>query len=275
MATIDNEQWPPTVLLYGIHAKTLVQVRWHFKNFIAVEPPEMGERENDRGETGYFKVEEGEPAFVPNNPHRLIYGWRNGGPVAERTNFSHVWINTREMEDFDLSGDGWMDETITSLRRHVVHTAVGIVHELTHASLYIFSQYREPFCNQESVLEPGFAMENYVFGGHLERHKDGKVYICPWPNHEMGKLFPQRTSEAPLPSHDKHVLEKDDWEPLLQDEFWDETENRRGLREPRLKKLWLRKQGSHIKWSDWYSEKFRPADQPRKRRKVEEEGEDE
>lgn len=193
----------------------------------------------------------------------------------DRVAFSHVFINICGMEDFDLEGDGWLDRSISSIQWMVVHFAVTIVHELAHATVDNWIVGKEPYCNDESVLEPGFAAENFIFGGIMAKFGEARV-LQPWPNHDHTKRnlsirerAPDHVGNAKLLPPAVHVLEKEDWVSFLRDDFWNEKYKRKG----RLKKLWLRKPIPNIAWDHYYSEEFRPDSPPRKKARLEKDGE--
>lgn len=251
-------------------------IRFHFKEFTALELPERGHDPTAHGEECMCGVDKGDPDSIPDCPHPMVYAWENGGPTVDRVAFSHVFINTCGMEDFDLEGDGWLDRSISSIQWMVVQAAVTIVHELAHATVDNWILGREPYCNDESVLEPGFAAENFIFGGILARFGEAPV-LEPWPNHThtegdlpIREQAPGHVGNAKLLPAAAHVLEKEDWVSLLRDDFWNEKYKRKG----RLKKLWLRKPISNTVWNHYYSKKFRPDRPPRKKARLEKEGED-
>lgn len=214
-------------------------VRFHFKKFVHLDPPEVGENPDDGGSAVYYLVEEDHPANVPGKASKLVYSWKNGGPAVDEDIFTHIWINTSGIESFDLTSDQWMDHSMSFIRRHAVHTAAVICHELAHAIVNRHFEHRDPYFNDETLLEPGYALENFVFGGRMDVDDDD-LWIIPWPDRESAEKYPRRGSgihAAALPPKILHILEKDDWESVLRDEFWDEE----GYREGRIKKLWLRK----------------------------------
>lgn len=147
------------------------------------------------------------------------------------------------MDGFEQTTGDWKQFTVAALRREIIDGARLLCHEIAHALVtHSFMFENDPAFNDEKMVETGYSMENYLFGGVLRRDDDA-IRLMFWPNEKIwneyyagGTTIPLLGPLSGMPSSWEYGVHPDAYECLLTDEFWDGRE----VREGRFKKMWLR-----------------------------------
>ncbi|KAM0690182.1 hypothetical protein Q7P36_008949 [Cladosporium allicinum] len=218
-------------------------IRLHFK----ARENDDGSIESFEGECEPVKILDDDPMIPTCVGADKYYGWRDGKPtiVHRQQEFPHITINlakfllTRPLEEL-------LSMTISDLKVGMVDDAMKLCHGLAHALEqhdFDHDHFRPPPMNDEIVIETGFSLQAYLFGGILSHYSkfDG-IYLLPWPCQttvncykEEGEIlrwvrFGEAGPERYLPLSTRQV------EVFLEQSFWDDPTPPAGC----WKKMWLK-----------------------------------
>jgi hypothetical protein len=225
--------------------KAADNIRFHFKSFDLL-PEDHPDGDDAHGFTGIWNVLPGDPLFEMDWEEVHCYAIHNGEPVIQKNAFPHVWLNVDDIEGHDMSNDNWLDSTISGVQASIVMSAAVIGHEFAHAMvlLTLGDVPEEPSFNGESLSddnETGYSWEDFVFGGSL-KVDEGSLSVMPSPNSNDGEANDEDSEascgsgEEALPLTEYHFVDKQKWQRLLEQSFWDTDKKA-------FKKLWLRPGG--------------------------------
>lgn len=183
------------------------------------------------------------------------FAYSNGRPVVETAYppFANIILDTSDMDGYDQAAKSWNKLRISKLKREIINGARLLCHEVAHALMtYTIAFAEEPALKGELMVETGFALENFLFGGVLRRGNHG-IRLLSWPNEAIwdeysasGTTIPLRGPKSKCSPAPECLLSPDTYECFLTDEFWEEPE----VREGRSKKMWLRPPGR------WFLSRF-------------------
>jgi hypothetical protein len=218
-------------------------IRFHFK----ARHNDDGSLESFEDECEPVRVLDDDPVVATCADAWKYYGWRDGKPtvVHWQQEFSHITMNlakylpTRSLEEL-------LSLTVSDLKVRMVDDAMKLCHELAHALEQHNCDhdfFRAPPMNDEIVVETGFSLQSYLFGGVLSHYSnfDG-IYLLPWPCQitvdcykEEGEIlrwvrFGDAGPERCLPLNPRQV------EVFLEQSFWDDPTPPAGC----WKKMWLK-----------------------------------
>lgn len=173
------------------------------------------------------------------------FAYRNGRPLVETEYppFANIVLDPNDMDGYDQAAKSWKRFKISKLKRKIIHGARLLCHEVAHGLMtHTIAFAEEPALEGEPMVETGFALENFLFGGVVRRDHDG-IRLSSWPNEAIwdeysasGVTIPLRGPKSRGSPAPECLLSPDTYECFLTDEFWEETE----VREGRFKKMWLR-----------------------------------
>ena len=93
-------------------------------------------------------------------------------------------MNIDLLIDFYMWTSDWMHRTAADLRRAMLPFATEVCHQFAHAMTDITQNGGEsPQFNDETVIEPGFCFEQFIFGGRLNPNGNGGFWVAPWPDY--------------------------------------------------------------------------------------------
>jgi hypothetical protein len=205
------------------------RIRIHFRSF-ALIPEEFSLHDVD-GFCTPFEICDEDPNFDPAWSEIFNYAWRDGKPAMEADAFPHIFMNVDEPVGCNTSSDDWLDCTVSEVKASIIGFASTIGHEFAHAVAVITQNGGPPpRLNDEAVIETGCSWEQFVFGGKLSFHDDdGQLYVMPWPNYEIWKVYAAHDDDlelreiggGALPLARIHRAKRQMWERFLEQRFWE------------------------------------------------------
>jgi hypothetical protein len=85
--------------------------------------------------------------------------------------YANIVLNTSDMDGYDQRADPWKQFTVSALKREIFNGARVLCHEIAHALVnYSFGFEEDPAFNEEKMIETGFSLENFIFGGVVRRN---------------------------------------------------------------------------------------------------------
>lgn len=213
-------------------------IRVHLKPFY------KGEVETMAGFCCAFPLEQDNSGKPPSQP-KFYHGWQDGKPALQEDYFVHLYMDIHLLIDFDMWTNCWRRRTPADLREAILHFATALCHQFAHAMADISQNGGEsPRSNDESIAEPGFAWEHFVFGGRLNPDGNGGFWVAPWPDYSTeqfcangaDKLDLCAFGRAALPPQGVSLVGSHVWQQLFEQRFWDGVDSDNGA----PKKLWLR-----------------------------------
>ena len=210
---------------------------------VHLKPFSEGEVETRAGFCCAFPLEQDGSEEQHDRPE-FYHGWQDGKP-ALKDYFVHLYMNIDLLIDFDVWTSDWMHRTAADLRKAMLPFATEVCHQFAHAMTDISQNGGEsPQFNDETVIEPGFSFEQFIFGGRLNPNGNGGFWVAPWPDYSTeqfcangaGKQDLCAFGRATLPPPETRVLDHQVWQQLFEQRFWDVADSADGA----SKKLWLR-----------------------------------
>jgi hypothetical protein len=173
------------------------------------------------------------------------FAYKDGKPTIETGMplFANIVLDTSDIDGYDQRADSWKQFTVSALKREIFNGARVLCHEIAHALVnYSFGFEDDPAFNEEKMIETGFSLENFIFGGVMRRNDDD-INLLSSPNKwiqreykKTGTVIPTSDGSAKVPRAQTWILRPDAYECFLTDDFWKEPK----VREGRFKKMWLR-----------------------------------
>jgi hypothetical protein len=201
---------------------------------------------NENHRTLGIGVPFGDPDFNK-NLKQPYFAYKDGKPTIETglPLYANIVLNVSDMHGYDQRTDSWKQCTVSALKREIFTGAKLFRHEIAHALVnYSFGFEEDPVFNEEKMIENGFSLENFLFGGVVRRNEDD-IELLSWPDEwirreykKVGTEIPYTDSRAKVPPAQTWSLQPDAYECFLTEDFWKEPK----VREGRFKKMWLRPQ---------------------------------
>jgi hypothetical protein len=202
------------------------------------------------------------------------YAYRDGRATVESSNrpFVHVFINLSKCESL-RSSKALMGMTMTGMKVDMFGMASTVCHEFAHAlEQHHCDCFPMPPMNDEPLVETGYSLENFLFGGLFQKWETPCLQRWPQPflydchtsnNYPMdARLFADLGPDRNFPIELAKIAA------LLEQSFWDDPKPLVGC----WKKMWLR---PHVEVAlneddyDYYNSGSKSSsDPPKKRRRL-------
>jgi hypothetical protein len=166
------------------------------------------------------------------------FAYKDGKPTVETEMplFANIVLDTSDMDGYDQRADSWKQFTVSALKREIFNGARVLCHEIAHALVnYSFGFEDDPAFNEEKMIETGFSLENFIFGGVMRRNDDD-INLLSSPNKwiqreykKTGTVIPTSDGSAKVPRAQTWILRPDAYECFLTDDFWKEPKVREGI----------------------------------------------
>ena len=207
---------------------------------------------NEEGEgfTGPSRICPPDPLYetYKDTDQKKYYGHQNGKRTIEDRPTPFIFVNIAGWRCLQPS-ETLVDMTVAEIKIEMFYHASTICHELAHAieQTYVdMDKCSTPVMNDEVLIETGFSLENFLYGGVVRIQSPSHDLLCllQWPCEVLRELYAGDSDGTAIETTRFGDGGPERWIPIdamkaerfLEQSFWDDPNPPVGY----WKKLWLR-----------------------------------